>query len=79
MHALALARPTMLYILLVYWGERERAPHRRVCFEFSMFIGASVSEPLIDEFNVNFLYFYISIFLYFYISIYIYEGQPHSW
>ena len=34
-------------------------------------IGASVSEPHIDEFNVNFLYFYISIFLYFYISIYI--------
>ena len=28
-------------------------------------IGASVSEPHIDEFNVNFLYFYI----YFYISI----------
>ena len=27
-------------------------------------IGASVSEPHIDEFDVNFLYFYISIFLY---------------
>ena len=25
-------------------------------------IGASVSEPHIDEFDVNFLYFYISIF-----------------
>ena len=26
-------------------------------------IGASVSEPHIDEFNVNFLYFYISIYI----------------
>ena len=34
----------------------------------SILIGASVSEPHIDEFNVNFLYFYISIFLYIYIS-----------
>ena len=32
-------------------------------------IGASVSEPHIDEFDVNFLYFYISIHIY---IIYIY-------
>ena len=28
-----------------------------------LLIGASVSEPHIDEFNVNFLYFYISIYI----------------
>ena len=36
-----------------------------------LIIGASVSEPHIDEFNVNFLYFYISIYISIYIYIYI--------
>ena len=35
-------------------------------------IGASVSEPHIDEFNVNFLYFYISIYISIFLYIYIY-------
>ena len=44
---------------------------RRNCYEVvkRLLIGASLSEPHIDEFAVNFLSIYI----------YIYEGQPHSW
>jgi len=49
------------------WGEPERAPHRRVCC--GIFIGASLSEPHIDEFAVEFVYIYIYIILY---IIYIY-------
>ena len=40
--------------------------------ELFILIGASVSEPHIDEFNVNFLYFYISIYLFLYFYIYFY-------
>ena len=43
--------------------------HARPTMSCIPLVGASVSEPHIDEFNVNFLYFYISIFLYFYIYI----------
>ena len=42
------------------------AQARPTMFCIRLVIGASVSEPHIDEFNVNFLYFYISIFLYIY-------------
>ena len=37
LHVLAHARPTMSCIPLVNWGEPERAPHRRVCCEFSIY------------------------------------------
>ena len=49
MHALAQARPTMLYILLVL--------HQLFLFLYIRIIGASLSEPHIDEFAVN-LYMY---------------------
>ena len=46
------------------------AQARPTMFCIRLVIGASVSEPHIDEFNVNFLYFYISIFLYIFLYIY---------
>ena len=47
---------------IYYWGEPERAPHRRVARSQSIYIciiGASLSEPHIDELNVRNLYMYV--------------------
>ena len=46
-----------------------------VTFLSEWVIGASLSEPHLDEFAANFLCIYIYIYIY----IFIYEGQPHSW
>ena len=52
-----------------HWGEPERAPHRRVCCKFSIYI-------FIYIFIYNYIYICIYIYIFFFNTI---EGQPHSW
>ena len=58
---LAQARPTMFCIRLVtndtftvYWGEPERAPHRRVCCEFSIYFFISIVRRAVNHFLLVF-------------------------
>ena len=63
----------MLMQLLHAHSTTVLAQARPTMFCIRLVIGASVSEPHIDEFNVNFLYFYISIFLYIFLYIQVAE------
>ena len=57
LHVLAHARPTMSCIPLYSWGERERAPHRRVQCEFSLFLYIYIVRRAVNHFLLVFCVF----------------------